>query len=205
MLQRYVPPWDDGIAWAVAAVVLLAAVFLAGTPVPVAILLSVVAYGGLALARAPERRGATAPHVMSDEAALRIASDRIAALRGLRRDVRDEVVRDWIGSFTDRSSAILTVIAEDRKLRAAPLFLQGIIAPADDLLREYARLEGRGVQSAIPILERIRRENLPLIDQATAEFYEQLHRTDVAEIDTLSERLEYNLSDRLPAIARGDR
>ena len=54
MLKRFIPPWDDGLAWVVAALVLLAAVFLANVPVPVAILLGVVAYLGLALARARE-------------------------------------------------------------------------------------------------------------------------------------------------------
>jgi hypothetical protein len=204
-LARYIPPFDDGIAWIVAAVILLVAVFVAHVPVPAAVLLSLVAYLGLALTRA-ERAPATPSYVgTSDEEALAISRTKVAQLRALGKTIPDPEVRNWIDGFCDQATAIMGVIEEDRKYRAAPLFLQGIVTPTEELLREYARLANRGVQAAQPSLDRVKRENLPLITHATEDFYQQLHQTDVAEIDTLSERLEFNLIDRLPAIGRGER
>ena len=204
MLQRYIPPWDDGLAWVVAALVLLAAVFLANIPVPVAILLGVIAYLGLALARAREPAVPGKPPAMTDEQAFAAAASKIGQLRRLSRDIHDRDVSAWLDNFCDMSDAILGVITEDRKLRAAPLFLQGIVIPTEQLLQDYARLERRNVAAAKPVLARVKSDNLPDITRATDDFYQQLHQTDVIEIDTLSERLEYNLSDRLPAIGRGD-
>lgn len=203
MLQRYIPPWDDGLAWVVAAVVLLVAVFLANVPVPVAILLGIIAYVGLALARVRESGVPGQPPSMTDEQAFAAAASRTGQLRNLARGIQDRDVRIWLENFCDMSDAILGVITEDRKLRAAPLFLQGIVVPTEQLLDDYARLERRNVAAAKPVLARVKSENLPLITKATDDFYQQLHQTDVIEIDTLSERLEYNLSDRLPAIGRG--
>ena len=204
MLKRYIPPWDDALAWVVAAVVLLAAVFLANVPVPVAVLVGLIAYVGLALARGREPEEPGLPPPMTDEQAFASAAERTAQLRKLARGIQDGDVRAWLDQFCDKSDAILAVIQEDRKLRAAPLFLQGVVIPAEQLLQDYARLERRNVAAAKPVLARVESENLPLITKATDDFYQQLHQTDVIEIDTLSERLEYNLNDRLPAIGRGD-
>jgi hypothetical protein len=204
VLKRYIPPWDDALAWVVAAVVLLAAVFLANVPVPVAVLVGLIAYVGLALARAREPAVPEKQPPMTDDQAFAAAAERTAQLRTLARGIQDRDVRAWLDQFCDKSDAILSVIQEDRKLRAAPLFLQGVVIPAEQLLEDYARLERRNVAAAKPVLARVKSENLPLITKATDDFYQQLHQTDVIEIDTLSERLEYNLSDRLPAIGRGD-
>lgn len=203
--RRYIPPLDDGLAWAVAAIVLLAAVFLAAAPVPIAVVVSLAAYAGLALARVKDKPPAVSLLGATDEDSYQIARSKIARLRELRNGISDQDVRAWIDGYQRQAGAILAVIEEDRKLRAAPLFLQGNVLPSEELLQEYARLERRNVQAAKPILERIKRENLPLIRRATDDFYEQLHQIDVIEIDTLSERLEYNLTDRLPAIGRSER
>ena len=205
MLKRYIPPWDDGLAWVVAAVVLLAAVFLANVPVPVAILLSLVAYLGLALARAREPVLPGRPPPMTDEQAFASAARANGATEeaGKRHSGQRRARR---GSINSAIRATPSWPSSRKTANSAPrrCSCKGSSFRAEQLLEDYARLERRNVAAAKPVLERVKSENLPLITKATDDFYQQLHQTDVIEIDTLSERLEYNLSDRLPAIGRGD-
>ena len=93
---------------------------------------------------------------MTDEQAFNTAASKVGQLRKLSGDIHDQDVSAWLNNFCDMSDAILGVIKEDRKLRAAPLFLQGIVIPTEQLIEDYARLERRNVEAAEPVLARVR-------------------------------------------------
>jgi hypothetical protein len=81
----------------------------------------------------------------------------------------------------------------DGKLDRATVFNDQLLELCRSILTEYVVLSGRKIKSARTVLEKIETHDLPLIERAADDFYENLHRQEMIDLATLSEVLELNL------------
>jgi hypothetical protein len=145
--------------------------------------------GGWPLARG---QGATAEEI-ADLGDYEAAVASVASIRTLATEVAKPPVRAQVERVLDRADRILAVIRLDGKLDRAAVFNDPLLELFRSILAEYVVLSTRGIRSAGELLEKIETNDLPLIERAVDDFYEQLHRREMIDLATLSDVLELNL------------
>jgi non-ribosomal peptide synthetase component F len=192
--SRFSAPRSDLIAGGAAAAVLLLVVALGVSPL-LAVPLAVAIYAGTRLLQPSRerRRDKTKDETGRQERAYQTALANVVAIRALASRIAKPAVRDQVGRIADQTDRILAVMREDHNLAAAPLLNDRLLETSVALLTTYVRLSTRSVRSADALIEKTETHNLPLIEQATVAFYEQLHRGDVVDLAALGEVLEFSL------------
>lgn len=130
---------------------------------------------------------------MSDLEILKLCRQKAATMRTLGQEIANPEVRRLAADLADQADAILGAAEEDGKLNACRTYLELILDPAEDRLEWYRRMSRRNVTAAQPRLAGIEREELPLLLDASHQFYEKLHEIDMREADALGEVLRFNL------------
>lgn len=183
------------------AIVLMLVLFLVDLPLWATIGAPVLLYVGLRWGVAPLSArddaddGFEEPaHArMSDVEILKLCQRKAVTMRQLGQEIANPEVRRLANDLAEQADAILGAAAEDGKLNACRTYLELILDPAEDRLTWYRRMSRRNVAAAQPRLAGIEQEELPLLLDASHQFYEKLHEIDMREADALGEVLRFNL------------
>jgi hypothetical protein len=195
----------DLVAGAGAALLFLVLAFAFDVPIWLAIVLAVLAYVGIVLVRpqvAARRGDSAADNAERETLAYETSLEKVASIRELETRIDKEGTRDLVLRIADQSDRVLAAMSEDNNRTAAPLFLEQLLEPTEALLESYVRLSTRGIKAADEQLARNESQDLPMIERATRNFYERMHRDSIVDLEALSEVLEFNLETMTPVTPR---
>ena len=148
-------------------------------------------------AAANGRRVAAADAVTDPELADVLARGREQAAR-MRRTIggiNDREVRLRVTNLVDDADRILTSLRDRGDTVLAHTFNDRYLAPATTILTRYSRLVSRDLTTARPVLDRVETHDLPLLQRRYDEFYEQVHRGDLIDLEVASEMLAFELDE----------
>lgn len=195
----------DLIAGVAAAAVLLVVVVGLDASILVGIVLAIAAYIGIVLVRPRvDRTAVDTKEQITERAtiAYQTSLTKAAQIRSLATRIQKDAPRETTLHIADQADRILAAMKEDGNLTAAPLFLEQLLEPTDELLENYVRLSTRGVTAANELLTRNETQDLPMIEQAARNFFEKMHRDSIVDLAALSEVLEFNLETMTPVTPR---
>ncbi len=125
-----------------------------------------------------------------------------AALPG----IRDQAVRTRATHLVDDADRIVSSIRERGDAHMADVFNDRYLAPATTILSRYARIASRDLTTAREAVQRVEQHDLPLLQTKFDEFYEQVHRGDLIDLEVASEMLAFELGSQVngaPPISDG--
>ena len=145
----------------------------------------------------PARRSADREVMTNPELVEVLARGREQAAR-MRRTIgaiNDREIRLRVTNLVDDADRILGSLRDRGDTVLAHTFNDRYLAPTTTLLTRYARLVSRGLTSARPMLDRVETHDLPLLQRRYDEFYEQVHRGDLIDLEVASEMLAFELDE----------
>jgi hypothetical protein len=114
-------------------------------------------------------------------------------LRSALAGISDREIRLRATNLADDADRILGSVRERGDVAMADLFNDRYLAPATTIMTRYARLAPRDLTTARPALERVEQHDLPLLQKRFDQFYEQVHRGDLIDLEVASEMLAFEL------------
>ncbi len=148
-------------------------------------------------AAASGHRASVADAVADPELADALANGREQAAR-MRRSlggINDREVRLRVTNLVDDADRILMSLRDRGDTVLANTFNDRYLAPATTILTRYSRLVSRDLTTARPVLDRVETHDLPLLQRRYDEFYEQVHRGDLIDLEVASEMLAFELDE----------
>ena len=132
-----------------------------------------------------------------DDPALRDALQRGRDLAGRMRatlpGIRDQSVRTRATHLVDDADRIVTSVRERGDAHMAGVFNDRYLGPATTILSRYSRIAARDLSTARGAVQRVEQHDLPLLQTKFDEFYEQIHRGDLIDLEVASEMLAFEL------------
>ena len=142
--------------------------------------------------RAPARDVVTDPELAD---VLAKGREQAARMRRTLGGINDREVRLRVTNLVDDADRILTSLRDRGDTVLAHTFNDRYLAPATTILTRYARLVSRDLTTARPVLDRVETHDLPLLQRRYDEFYEQVHRGDLIDLEVASEMLAFELDE----------
>ena len=140
--------------------------------------------------RAPVRDDVADPELRE---ALARGRDFAARMRRTLSGITDRTIRLRVTNLVDDADRILGSLRDRGDTVLARTFNDRYLAPATTILTRYTRLVSRELTSARPVLDRVESHDLPLLQRKYDEFYEQVHRGDLIDLEVASEMLAFEL------------
>ena len=125
--------------------------------------------------------------------ALTKGRDQAARMRRTLGGINDRNIRLRVTNLVDDADRILASLRERGDTMLTQTFNERYLAPATTILTRYTRLVSRDLTSARPVLDRVETHDLPLLQRKYDEFYEQVHRGDLIDLEVASEMLAFEL------------
>ena len=125
--------------------------------------------------------------------ALASGREQAARMRRSLGGINDREVRLRVTNLVDDADRILGSLRDRGDVILARTFNDRYLAPASTILTRYARLVSRDLTTARPVLDRVENHDLPLLQKRYSEFYEQVHRGDLIDLEVASEMLAFEL------------
>lgn len=146
-------------------------------------------------ARTAGQRGAAGDEVADPELreALTRGREQAARMRRTLAGINDRNVRLRVTNLVDDADRILGSLRDRGDTVLTRTFNDRYLAPATTILTRYTRLVSRDLTSARPVLDRVETHDLPLLQRKYDEFYEQVHRGDLIDLEVASEMLAFEL------------
>lgn len=119
--------------------------------------------------------------------------EQAARMRRSLEGINDREVRLRVTNLVDDADRILVSLRDRGDVVLARTFNDRYLAPASTILTRYARLVSRDLTTARPVLDRVETHDLPLLQKRYGEFYEQVHRGDLIDLEVASEMLAFEL------------
>ncbi len=142
--------------------------------------------------RSPARDVAADPELAE---VLATGREQAARMRRTLGGINDREIRLRVTNLVDDADRILGSLRDRGDTVLAHTFSDRYLAPATTILTRYARLVSRGLTSARPVLDRVETHDLPLLQRRYDEFYEQVHRGDLIDLEVASEMLAFELDE----------
>ncbi len=142
--------------------------------------------------RSPARDVAVDPELAE---VLSTGREQAARMRRTLGGINDREIRLLVANLVDDADRILGSLRDRGDTVLARTFNDRYLAPATTILTRYARLVSRGLTSARPVLDRVETHDLPLLQRRYDEFYEQVHRGDLIDLEVASEMLSFELDE----------
>lgn len=133
--------------------------------------------------------------------------ERAAQMRRTIGGINDREIRLRVANLVDDADRILTSLRDRGDTVLAHTFNDRYLAPATTILTRYARLVSRDLTTARPVLDRVETHDLPLLQRRYDEFYEQVHRGDLIDLEVASEMLAFELDEPVngaPSLSASD-
>ncbi len=109
--------------------------------------------------------------------------------------IPNPVVRADALTLCNVCESVLAAIADHPDEQdVAQDFTTRFLTPANHILGTYADLASRDVVSARPVLERVEREDLPVMLESARDVYDRLHRRSVIDLEVSREMLHADLT-----------
>ena len=121
--------------------------------------------------------------------------EQAARMRRTLGGINDREVRLRVSNLVDDADRILTSLRDRGDIVLAHTFNDRYLAPATTILTRYSRLVSRDLTTARPVLDRVETHDLPLLLRRYDEFYEQVHRGDLIDLEVASEMLAFELDE----------
>lgn len=121
--------------------------------------------------------------------------EQAARMRRTLGAINDRESRLRVTNLVDDADRILTSLRDRGDTVLAHTFNDRYLAPATTILTRYSRLVSRDLTTARPVLDRVETHDLPLLQRRYDEFYEQVHRGDLIDLQVASEMLAFELDE----------
>lgn len=137
---------------------------------------------------------------------IRTGNESVEAMRTSAARIPSDDVRGQAFRVCDRADAILLALAEPgRDELLAHEFVEQVLAPADTLFANYARLSERRIASAGSALRRVETNDLPVLERTLDDIHERLHQDDLVSLEVASEMLSLGRAIRPGAGTESDK
>jgi len=187
--------WDRRAATYGAATVILTLIMTSS--VPFAIVMGLALYFGVVNLRPSARRGgglSLADSAERIELSLETSAHKIAGMRTLANQIDREGTREIVLRICDQSDEVLQVMRDDsRKTKAAPMYFEQLLEPAEAMLDTYVRLKSRGLMTTNEMIARTERQDFPMIERASRLFRDQLRSDEGLDGEKLEQILAFNV------------
>lgn len=138
---------------------------------------------------------AVAPAPTQNLSVLREGQAQLRSLRATTMRIPNPVVRADALTLCNVCESVLAAIADHPDEQdVARDFTTRFLTPANYILRTYADLASRDVASARPVLERVEREDIPIMLESARDVYDRLHRRSVIDLEVSREMLHADLT-----------
>lgn len=121
--------------------------------------------------------------------------EQAARMRRTLGGINDREIRLRVTNLVDDADRILGSLRDRGDTVLAHTFNDRYLAPTTTILTRYTRLASRDLTSARPVLDRVETHDLPLLQRRYDEFYEQVHRGDLIDLQVASEMLAFELDE----------
>lgn len=125
--------------------------------------------------------------------ALRRGRDLANRMRRSLGGIRDGQIRTRATHLVDDADRILASLRDRGDRTLAATFNERYLTPAETILSRYARLQALDLTTGRDALDRVESHDLPLLQKRYDEFYEQVHRGDLIDLEVASEMLAFEL------------
>lgn len=177
--------------YALAAALAMAAIFLFALDfwLPLALLLAVGVYAGVALLLGKPTETPVAPPepLTPDEEAFVRARDDTARVMELAQQIKNESMRTRVEAIGQTFGRMLDYMEEDKNFTLAPDYEVVIVEPFSKKLAYYVRLTNREIDRANPQLIRFEQDDVPRNEALARNFYQRYHDDDVMDLAALLE------------------
>ncbi|HEV2528439.1 MAG TPA: hypothetical protein VGT61_08340 [Thermomicrobiales bacterium] len=116
-----------------------------------------------------------------------------ARMRATLPGIRDQAIRTRATNLVDDADRIVSSVRERGDAHMAEVFNDRYLAPATTILSRYSRIAARDLTTARDAIQRVEQHDLPLLQTKFDEFYEQIHRGDLIDLEVASEMLAFEL------------
>lgn len=125
--------------------------------------------------------------------ALRRGRDLANRMRRSLGGIRDGQIRTRATHLVDDADRILASLRDRGDRTLAATFNERYLTPAETILSRYTRLQALDLTTGRDALDRVESHDLPLLQKRYDEFYEQVHRGDLIDLEVASEMLAFEL------------